>query len=90
MYHAGGGSSVHTANPLQRCFHDVHVVTQHQRVNANVFPVAGRLYAGLGAAPFGFCRSVEGHPDVAARLAPLRSLPSARRRPTRYPALRFS
>jgi indole-3-acetate monooxygenase len=54
MYHAGGGSSVHMASPLQRCFRDVHVVTQHQRVNANVFSVAGRLYAGLGPLPFGF------------------------------------
>jgi alkylation response protein AidB-like acyl-CoA dehydrogenase len=54
MYHAGGGSSVHMSNPLQRCFRDAHVVTQHQRVNANVFPVAGRVYAGLGAPPFGF------------------------------------
>ena len=54
MYHAGGGSSVHMTSPLQRCFRDVHVVTQHQRVNASVFTVAGRLYAGLGPAPFGF------------------------------------
>jgi alkylation response protein AidB-like acyl-CoA dehydrogenase len=54
MYHAGGGSSVHMSNPLQRCFRDAHVVTQHQRVNANVFPVAGRVYAGLGPPPFGF------------------------------------
>jgi indole-3-acetate monooxygenase len=54
MYHAGGGSSVHMTSPLQRCFRDVHVVTQHQRVNAKVFSIAGRLYAGLGPAPFGF------------------------------------
>jgi alkylation response protein AidB-like acyl-CoA dehydrogenase len=54
MYHAGGGSSVHMTSPLQRCFRDVHVVTQHQRVNASVFSVAGRLYAGLGPAPAGF------------------------------------
>jgi indole-3-acetate monooxygenase len=54
MYHAGGGSSVHMTSPLQRCFRGVHVVTQHQRVNAKVFSIAGRLYAGLGPAPFGF------------------------------------
>jgi alkylation response protein AidB-like acyl-CoA dehydrogenase len=54
MYHAGGGSSVHMASPLQRCFRDVHVVTQHQRVNATVFSVAARVYAGLGPPPAAF------------------------------------
>jgi alkylation response protein AidB-like acyl-CoA dehydrogenase len=54
MYHAGGGSSIHLASPLQRCFRDVHVVTQHQRVSPFVIQQAGRIYAGLGEPPPGF------------------------------------
>jgi len=49
MYHAGGGSSVHAANPLQRCFRDVHTITQHRMVNPSVYEETGKLY--LGAAP---------------------------------------
>jgi len=51
MYHAGGGSSVHASSPLQRCFRDVHVVTQHIMVNSGVYDTAGRLYLGVGVAP---------------------------------------
>ena len=31
-YDAGGGSSIFTSNPLQRCFRDVHTGTQHVQV----------------------------------------------------------
>ncbi|MGH7865173.1 MAG: acyl-CoA dehydrogenase family protein, partial [Candidatus Binataceae bacterium] len=51
MYHAGGGSSVHASSPLQRCFRDVHVVTQHFLVNSAIYDTTGRLYLGVGAAP---------------------------------------
>ncbi len=51
MYHAGGGSSVHASSPLQRCFRDVHVVTQHFMVNSAIYDTAGRLYLGVGGAP---------------------------------------
>jgi alkylation response protein AidB-like acyl-CoA dehydrogenase len=54
MYNAGGGSSIHSTSPLQRCFRDVHVATQHQRVSPFVIQQAGRLYAGLGEPPVGF------------------------------------
>ncbi len=50
MYEAGGGSSVHADNPLQRCFRDVYVTTQHIMVNADVYEQAGRLYLGIGSA----------------------------------------
>lgn len=50
MYEAGGGSSVHASNPLQRCFRDVHVTTQHIMVNAGVYEQTGKLYLGLGPA----------------------------------------
>src|SRR5439155_464909 len=32
MYGAGGGTAVYAASPLQRCFRDIHVATQHMMV----------------------------------------------------------
>lgn len=51
MYEAGGGSSIHANNPLQRCFRDIHVVTQHIMVNRSVYEQTGRLYLGEGPVP---------------------------------------
>jgi alkylation response protein AidB-like acyl-CoA dehydrogenase len=51
MYEAGGGSAIHTSSPLQRCFRDVHVVTQHIMVNRSVYEQTGRLYLGGGPVP---------------------------------------
>ncbi len=50
MYNAGGGSSVHAASPLQRCFRDVHTITQHRMVNQSIFEDTGKLYLGVGDA----------------------------------------
>ncbi|NOT53441.1 MAG: hydrolase [Deltaproteobacteria bacterium] len=50
MYEAGGGSAIHAQSPLQRCFRDVHVVTQHVLVNASLYEQTGRLYLGAGPA----------------------------------------
>jgi indole-3-acetate monooxygenase len=50
MYEAGGGSVIHTESPLQRCFRDVHVVTQHVLVNASLYEQTGKLYLGAGPA----------------------------------------
>jgi alkylation response protein AidB-like acyl-CoA dehydrogenase len=50
MYEAGGGSAIHAESPLQRCFRDVHVVTQHFIVNPSTFEQTGKLYAGIGPA----------------------------------------
>jgi indole-3-acetate monooxygenase len=50
MYHAGGGSSVHADNPLQRCFRDVHAITQHRMVSQSVYEETGRLYLGSASA----------------------------------------
>jgi len=47
-YAAGGGNSVYDTSPLQRCFRDVHAVTQHVGASAANFQVAGRLLLGLG------------------------------------------
>jgi indole-3-acetate monooxygenase len=52
MYAMGGGSVVHASHPIQRCLRDVHIVTQHQMVNRNVFETTGRLFLGMAAESF--------------------------------------
>lgn len=47
MYHAGGGSSIHEDEPLQRLFRDVHVATQHGLVAERTYEVTGRMALGL-------------------------------------------
>jgi len=46
-YHAGGGSSIHDASPLQKVFRDVHVATQHGMVAERTYEPLGRLALGL-------------------------------------------
>jgi len=46
-YHAGGGSSIHEASPLQRVFRDVHVATQHGMVAERTYEPLGRMALGL-------------------------------------------
>lgn len=41
LYTRGGGSSIHWDNPLQRCFRDVHVVTQHRMTSPVNYELAG-------------------------------------------------
>ena len=47
LYQAGGGTSVYEDSPLQQCFRDVHVTTQHIMVATPVYEVAGRVALGL-------------------------------------------
>jgi alkylation response protein AidB-like acyl-CoA dehydrogenase len=47
MYGAGGGTSIYDASPLQRCFRDVHVATQHVMVAGATYELTGRLFLGL-------------------------------------------
>jgi len=47
MYHAGGGSSIHESDPLQRVFRDVHVATQHGMVAERTYEPVGRMALGL-------------------------------------------
>jgi alkylation response protein AidB-like acyl-CoA dehydrogenase len=48
-YHAGGGSAIYAASPLQRRFRDVHAITQHFLVKADTFTTAGAVLAGAEA-----------------------------------------
>jgi indole-3-acetate monooxygenase len=48
-YHAGGGSSIYAASPLQRRFRDVHAITQHFLVKLDTFTTAGAVLAGAEA-----------------------------------------
>jgi len=43
MYEAGGGTSIYATSPLQRCFRDVHTITQHVMVSKSAAILAGRV-----------------------------------------------
>ncbi|RKH13843.1 hydrolase [Corallococcus sp. CA053C] len=47
MYEAAGGSAVYRSSPLQRCFRDVHVATQHAYVAPPTLELIGGLLLGL-------------------------------------------
>lgn len=49
MYNAGGGTSPYASSPLQRCFRDVHTITQHIMVQENSLLLPGRLLLGIEA-----------------------------------------
>lgn len=46
-YHAAGGTAIYSDSPLQRCFRDVHVSTQHIMVAPPVWELTGRVCLGL-------------------------------------------
>jgi indole-3-acetate monooxygenase len=47
LYHAAGGSAIYEKSPLQRCFRDVHVATQHIMVAQPTFEVVGKVMLGI-------------------------------------------
>ena len=51
MFTAAGTSSVYASNRLDRCFRDVHMVTQHAVGGLAGLTVAGRYFMGLGMPP---------------------------------------
>ena len=48
MFTAAGGTAVYTTSRLDRCFRDVHMVTQHIAVAPSNIEMAGQYYLGLG------------------------------------------
>jgi alkylation response protein AidB-like acyl-CoA dehydrogenase len=49
MYDAAGGSSVSRSSPLQRCFRDIHVATQHAMVAPSLMDTFGSVLLGVEA-----------------------------------------
>jgi alkylation response protein AidB-like acyl-CoA dehydrogenase len=47
MYEAAGGTAVFRTSPLQRCFRDVHTVTQHAMVAPPTLETIGSVLLGL-------------------------------------------
>jgi indole-3-acetate monooxygenase len=50
VYTLGGATSVYTTSRLERCFRDVHVLTQHVGVSPWQWERVGRSFLGLGIA----------------------------------------
>jgi alkylation response protein AidB-like acyl-CoA dehydrogenase len=46
-YSAGGGSSIYAAGLLERCFRDIHTLTQHVSMHPSNYEVSGRVLLGL-------------------------------------------
>jgi alkylation response protein AidB-like acyl-CoA dehydrogenase len=47
VYEAGGGSSIYETSPLERCFRDIHTVTQHVAIAPASYEPAGRVLLGM-------------------------------------------
>jgi alkylation response protein AidB-like acyl-CoA dehydrogenase len=47
VYKAAGGAAVYKTSPIQRCFRDVYVATQHAMVAPRTYEVMGRMRLGL-------------------------------------------
>jgi alkylation response protein AidB-like acyl-CoA dehydrogenase len=50
-YHLGGGSAIYETNALQRCFRDIHALTQHVMVGVSSLEAAGRVLLGRDVPP---------------------------------------
>ena len=52
VYDAAGISAMQTALPIERCWRDVHAVTQHVTMNSARYEMAGRVLFGLPPGSF--------------------------------------
>ncbi|MEX1255315.1 MAG: acyl-CoA dehydrogenase family protein [Dehalococcoidia bacterium] len=52
VYTLGGATSVYATSKLERCFRDVHVVTQHIAVSYQWYERTGQYFLGMGLARF--------------------------------------
>jgi hypothetical protein len=50
-YNLGGGSAIYEKSPLQRCFRDIHALTQHVMVGVSSYEAAGRVLLGREVPP---------------------------------------
>jgi alkylation response protein AidB-like acyl-CoA dehydrogenase len=48
VYTMGGSAAVYTTSRIERCFRDVHMVTQHGVVGPAGYALAGRCFLGIG------------------------------------------
>ncbi len=51
VYEAAGSDAVYTSNALERCFRDVHVITQHVGASASRFELLGRSFMAPPVSP---------------------------------------
>jgi alkylation response protein AidB-like acyl-CoA dehydrogenase len=47
LYQLGGGTSIYEESPLQKCFRDVHVTTQHIMVAPPIYELVGKVQLGV-------------------------------------------
>jgi indole-3-acetate monooxygenase len=51
VFTAAGSSSIYESSRIERCFRDVHMVTQHGVVGPAGFTIAGQCFLGYGLSP---------------------------------------
>ncbi|HLZ69944.1 MAG TPA: acyl-CoA dehydrogenase family protein [Dehalococcoidia bacterium] len=51
LYNAGGATSIYESSPLERCFRDVHALTQHVIVQQPTLETVGKVLLGVELGP---------------------------------------
>jgi alkylation response protein AidB-like acyl-CoA dehydrogenase len=51
MYEAGGATSIYQRSLLERCFRDVHALTQHIIIQPPTYEMAGKVFLGVDLGP---------------------------------------
>ncbi len=47
VYNVSGANAIYTSNPIQRCFQDIHVITQHIQSRLSHYELVGQFFLGL-------------------------------------------